>query len=576
MRKRGSVDSVGAALMAALGLLGACAGKTNGSPSGATKDAASRGDETKDGAAGDVTVDEAARSDGDVANGDIANGDVATNGDVANSDTDKANAEAGRTTCLPCLNPSPVLVGGIDTGYDTCASNIAPYYTAHEGGPTLRRRAVVDCPSLLPRGDGGVSCTSTYPQGPTCSDNECADAGLGTRATCELQGECQVGFPAMLFTCVCVAGCVRDSDCATGNICLCGDPIGHCVRATCSSGSSCAPGCECIETNEARIYAPSGSSYEPSFDCQAPLDGCFGSADCPPGGTNGFAACVDDGKSHVCVPAGSTGCQNAARAFLVRRRARLAASAERSDWTAGELVPDVRALPASVRDRVAAHWTRIGLMEHASIAAFARFVMHLLALGAPAEIVRASQEAMGDETEHTRLAFALGSACEGRPVGPGPLDIDGALDSFNVDDFVATLLREGCIGETMAAIEAQEALQDATDPAVHRVLSTLARDELRHAELAWRTLAWLIASERVDRGRLSDEVARAFAEAPSAPPAIAPEEDLRAFGIVGGGRRFELHLLAIARVIQPCAQVLLRDCGESGPRPTAKTAGRRL
>src|SRR5262249_3539695 len=159
--------------------------------------------------------------------------------------------------------------------------------------------------------------------------------------------------------------------------------------------------------------------------------------------------------------------------------------------------PDLDGLSPSTRALLAARWTSIGLMEHASIAAFARFALQLLAVGAPPDLVRASQEAMGDETEHARLAFAAASADAGEDVGPGALAIDGSLDGFDVAQLVATLLREGCIGETVAAIEAREALESAVDPVVRAVLETIARDELRHAELAWSTLAWLVSEGRV-------------------------------------------------------------------------------
>jgi hypothetical protein len=188
-------------------------------------------------------------------------------------------------------------------------------------------------------------------------------------------------------------------------------------------------------------------------------------------------------------------------------------------------------------------------MEHASIAAFARFTLHLLALGAPPELVRDAQEAMGDETEHARLAFGLASAFAGRAMGPGPLAIEGALDGFDLRDFIATLIREGCIGETVAAIEAREALEDVTDPAVRAVLETIARDELRHAALAWRALGWVVSSGRANRELVRSEVVRALREvSPRARP-THDDETLRPFGIVSEARREELRLTALSSLI---------------------------
>jgi hypothetical protein len=194
-------------------------------------------------------------------------------------------------------------------------------------------------------------------------------------------------------------------------------------------------------------------------------------------------------------------------------------------------------------------------MEHASIAAFARFALQLLALGAPSELVRSTHEAIGDETEHARLAFALASAYGGKSMGPGELAIDGSLDGSRVDAVLATLLREGCIGETLAAIEATEALEDACDPAVRAILATIARDETRHATLAWRTLAWLVESGRIGRARALDDVARALAEGVG--PSQRNEAEMRGFGILTDERRSELRKTALASVIAPCARAVL-------------------
>lgn len=64
-------------------------------------------------------------------------------------------------------------------------------------------------------------------------------------------------------------------------------------------------------------------------------------------------------------------------------------------------------------------WTRVGLMEHASVAAFSRFSLQLMALGAPSDLLQKSHEAAADEIRHARDAFALAGHYAGRPVGPG-------------------------------------------------------------------------------------------------------------------------------------------------------------
>jgi hypothetical protein len=245
------------------------------------------------------------------------------------------------------------------------------------------------------------------------------------------------------------------------------------------------------------------------------------------------------------------------RPFLVRGKERLAGRTARSDWAARSVAPDTRGIPAAQRARLAERWTCIGLMEHASIAAFARFTLHLLALGAPPELVLAAEAAIADETTHAQLAFALASAYGGAPVGPAALALDGAMDGFELASFVMTLLYEGCIGETVAAIEAREALDHACDPAVREVLAIIADDEQRHAELAWRTLAWLIGQGRVPRNIVNEVLARALDDVADARRTESTESDLLHHGIVGDGRRCKLRRAAIERVIAPCARALL-------------------
>src|SRR5690606_21383764 len=90
----------------------------------------------------------------------------------------------------------------------------------------------------------------------------------------------------------------------------------------------------------------------------------------------------------------------------------------RDDWRTLLAAPPVE--PA-LRPRLAAYWARIAGDEHASVASFARFILDLLAVGAPPELVLGAQQALADEVEHARIGYALASLYEGTGVGPGPL-----------------------------------------------------------------------------------------------------------------------------------------------------------
>ena len=157
----------------------------------------------------------------------------------------------------------------------------------------------------------------------------------------------------------------------------------------------------------------------------------------------------------------------------------------------------------------AASWATMARAEHASIAAFACFTLDLLALGAPAELVAEATRAQADEVEHARMTFALAAAA-GCPVEPGTLDVRRTFGSDRVAIAVA-LVREGCVAETASAALAALSIDGAL-PEERAVLSRIAADERRHAQLAWRTAAWMLATFPEARAPMAE----AFAEASAA------------------------------------------------------------
>ena len=163
-----------------------------------------------------------------------------------------------------------------------------------------------------------------------------------------------------------------------------------------------------------------------------------------------------------------------------------------SGWSSGQRVR-LRGLDHVARRVLGEAWAQEGLIEQASVAAFSRVSLELLATGAPADLVRDVHAAALDEVRHARLCMGLASSYLGEPVAPGhfPLGV-GVPVATTLVDVAESTIREGCIAETLVALLDAEALARSTDPAVRRVLSVVTRDELRHSALAWRTLAWLL------------------------------------------------------------------------------------
>lgn len=170
--------------------------------------------------------------------------------------------------------------------------------------------------------------------------------------------------------------------------------------------------------------------------------------------------------------------------------------------------PDAEGLSEGERARLAEYWLGSALLEHASVASFSHAALALLQLGAPPELVAGAHQAALDEVVHARLCFSLASGYRDVPVGPGPLGALPAAASSR-EAFAEALVREGCVAETLAAVDAAARLAGATDAAVRAALEVIVRDESAHAALAWRTLAWLLAT---DDGGLRAHLAGVLAE----------------------------------------------------------------
>jgi hypothetical protein len=201
---------------------------------------------------------------------------------------------------------------------------------------------------------------------------------------------------------------------------------------------------------------------------------------------------------------------------LVETQARVAPIVESGAWLAQrDWTPATAHLTRAERAALAEHWMKMGQMEHASIAAFARFSLQLLSLGAPPALVEACTRALADETAHTRLCFQLASAYAGHPVGPGRLDVDRSLSATSLEEIVDLVLAEGCFGETSAALDALESADATADPVIRAAYEQIARDEQRHAELAFQFVRWALEQ---DFATVSGRIVAALAEyrAPSA------------------------------------------------------------
>ncbi len=284
----------------------------------------------------------------------------------------------------------------------------------------------------------------------------------------------------------------------------------------------------------------------------------------------------DVGDAYCPAPSGGDCCYTVVgdcpvgRPFVVGGHVRLAALERSAGWTGGQaaLAPDVSALDAASRQALADFWAREALTEHASVASFSRFVLQLLALGAPAELVRGAIRAASEELEHATACFRLASAYGAEPVRPGALDVTGALD--HVADPVAaavSLASEGCIAETVSALQIRVAFEEATDPAVRASLHAIAAEEAEHARLAWAALAWLLRRSGGDSIRAVAAVfERSAAHVGLGATCSHPGDAaaMRAHGYLALDTRRRLALEVLRDVVAPCAAALLASLQSGG------------
>lgn len=246
-----------AAWLVALGLAG-CGGESRMHDRPGTG-----GDETSTG--GDGTSAGGSTSTG--GDGTTAGGSTTSGGTGTSPGGSGASGGTGGTpqNPFPCVDPT-------DNGnLEGCA------------GGLMHRKAADACTSRLPRPDA----VTDAPDAPCTHDADCTAFPNGYCTSYRATGQ-------LRFTCN--YGCVADSDCGAGHVCLCGDVIGTCAKADCVTDADCAAGFLCAESDE------SYGCRQTAFTCQMPSDTCASDVDCPAarpvcsvGTSHGARTCVSKG-----------------------------------------------------------------------------------------------------------------------------------------------------------------------------------------------------------------------------------------------------------------------------------------
>ena len=186
-----------------------------------------------------------------------------------------------------------------------------------------------------------------------------------------------------------------------------------------------------------------------------------------------------------------TSCERVSTDALDPAAERLALHAKTYYPCEGRRPEGCRTLPAPSRAlrETGAFLSRAAYLEGVSVPAFTRLQRELTAHGAPAPLVRAAARAARDEVRHHRVMTALARRFGAEPAAissPFPTHVR-PLESVAIEN--AT---EGCVREALGAIVAREQAGRAGLRPVRTTLRGIARDEARHAELAFAVDTWAL------------------------------------------------------------------------------------
>eukprot|EP00756_Hemistasia_phaeocysticola_P031662 Hpha_TRINITY_DN16365_c1_g1::TRINITY_DN16365_c1_g1_i2::g.58089::m.58089 len=151
-------------------------------------------------------------------------------------------------------------------------------------------------------------------------------------------------------------------------------------------------------------------------------------------------------------------------------------------------------LPSAQARAVSSYISQAG-EEQTSVASFAALTLRLMANGAPGVLLDASLRAGQDEVRHARTCVRLAETLG----GVGRVELQKLPEhNLTVEPGLAELatssVREGGVGESIAATCALVGAEAAQHPEVRKAQGEIADEEARHAALAWVTAAW--AAER--------------------------------------------------------------------------------
>jgi hypothetical protein len=140
------------------------------------------------------------------------------------------------------------------------------------------------------------------------------------------------------------------------------------------------------------------------------------------------------------------------------------------------------------RARIAAEYTSAAVTQH--------FVLWLMQLGAPPDLLDVGLAVVADELAHARLSHEVYVAAGGTT----PPALDAARLGLQrtsprlEHDVLHVVVQVYCLGETVAVPLFGHLRAGCSEPIARAALDRILRDEVRHRDFGWDVLDWLLVS----------------------------------------------------------------------------------
>ena len=149
------------------------------------------------------------------------------------------------------------------------------------------------------------------------------------------------------------------------------------------------------------------------------------------------------------------------------------------------------------KNKFADYWLNAAQAEHSSIASFSQVILELSTFGAPSNLLELATSAMQDEIRHTKIAVSLVKIATNKEYEINNLPLTN-LPLRNKEQFRKANHRDAIINEARSADElykyADECLKK-NRIELAKVITEIADDETRHADLGHKIEEWLVSTE---------------------------------------------------------------------------------